>query len=127
LRLSWSAWSSSSCRIYVTIPGSLEYSCLINRAALLCTISTSKKIRKDRINWRSAEAQLLCNNHQRLEWSSTGHSRNWWLWGIQDQPHSPQKPVKSHEWLAVLPLIASWSYPYESSWMVLPSRSSRFL
>ena len=35
LRLSWSAWSSSSCRIDVTIPGSLEYSCLINRAALL--------------------------------------------------------------------------------------------
>ena len=34
LRLSWSAWSSSSCRIDVTIPGSLEYSCLINRAAL---------------------------------------------------------------------------------------------
>jgi hypothetical protein len=44
---------------------------------------------------RSAEAQLLCKDHQRLEWSSTGHSRNWWLWGIQDQPHSPQKPVKS--------------------------------
>jgi hypothetical protein len=92
LRLSWSAWSSRSCRIDVTIPGSHEYSCLINRAALLCTISIWY-----RLNWRSAEAQLLCKDHQRLEWSSTGHSRNWWLWGIQDQPHSPQKPVKSHE------------------------------
>ena len=39
LRLSWSAWSSSSCRIDVIIPGSLDYSCLINRAALLCAIS----------------------------------------------------------------------------------------
>ena len=28
---------------------------------------------------------------------------------------------------AVFPLIASWAYPYESSWMVLSSRSSRFL
>jgi hypothetical protein len=27
----------------------------------------------------------------------------------------------------VFPLIASWSYPYKSSWMVLSSRSSRFL
>ena len=34
LRLSWSAWSSSSCRIGVTIPGSVEYSCLIYRAAV---------------------------------------------------------------------------------------------
>ena len=75
LRLSWSAWSSSSCRIDVTIPGSLEYSCLINRAALLCTIlfGICVFVGADPIHyWRTQGAVL----------QGWGRLVAWYLWDI---------------------------------------------
>jgi hypothetical protein len=49
------------------------------------------------INWRSAETQLLCKTIK--DWNDLPPG----ILGIddyeafKDQPHSPQKPVKSHE------------------------------